>query len=444
MTDAHWQLMLKKSKRMEDNAKYVEENWEAQLAGCDASAAIKICLDTAVIYAEMLILGRDAYDEEGIMDEDFRELTLDAKAIYMQLEKRLNQMHGYGRAGQCISRVMDAATQTDPIEPSNELPVPIEDRGQEVPEVTQDSPNDINDDIICIDDSDCGDAMENIVIPEQERPGVEPPEPMTWSTMMETEESNTATDCTGDTISEGAAGGGSVQGSEQAAGSQGSVSEDAPMGDSGQPEGGQPVQTESGRSRSQSDEGRFWSQPEGAQGNWPHSSTAAPPESMQGQMSPPGAYPGVSDDHMADEQIRRIRSNWNWFKTRNRYRVQDMRELKESTEFVDYARAATEFGRRHPVASGWCCLCDTRLPPFGRAHLHHCRVFRNQDRVERIVWVEALGLCHNCFTHHYGDHCEKPTGCSCQSGRCQCGSSHKHNSMLCGGRRRMHENQRPR
>lgn len=101
--------------------------------------------------------------------------------------------------------------------------------------------------------------------------------------------------------------------------------------------------------------------------------------------------------------------------------------------FCNEKAAKRPIGRYKDVGCRYCYI-------FGRAaahYMHACDAFKSLPRCERIIWVEVLDLCHNCFSSfHSTEQCARPNGCSCKTRTCQCESQHKHNSLLCGGRRR--------
>jgi hypothetical protein len=86
---------------------------------------------------------------------------------------------------------------------------------------------------------------------------------------------------------------------------------------------------------------------------------------------------------------------------------------------------------------GKCRFCFLNSNDEYRYHtMHKCWEFKRLGRNERIVWVEAMGLCHNCLSNiHTVEDCQARDGCSCDTRRCQCNAMHKHNSLLCGGNR---------
>lgn len=94
------------------------------------------------------------------------------------------------------------------------------------------------------------------------------------------------------------------------------------------------------------------------------------------------------------------------------------------------ATPARPFVSRNRFGEPHCWLCDRDHP------LHACPHFRAMSSRERlrVISEDQYDMCHNCFCFgHFTSGCWKTNGCRCESGICQCGSPHRHNSLLCNG-----------
>lgn len=73
--------------------------------------------------------------------------------------------------------------------------------------------------------------------------------------------------------------------------------------------------------------------------------------------------------------------------------------------------------------------------------MHLCPRFMWLSRRNRYGMLRDRNFsgCHNCFEFgHYTGDCRRPDGCRCNTHMCQCGRGHRHNSTICGGKRRVY------
>lgn len=111
---------------------------------------------------------------------------------------------------------------------------------------------------------------------------------------------------------------------------------------------------------------------------------------------------------------------------RNGYYYHDSQEMqrdRSSTPSRSYV-TRNRYGEPH------CWMCNRDHP------LHACPTFRAMTSRERLRSIrgETFEMCHNCFCFgHNTAGCRKANGCRCDTGVCQCGSYHRHNSLLCNG-----------
>lgn len=161
-----------------------------------------------------------------------------------------------------------------------------------------------------------------------------------------------------------------------------------------------------------------------------------PPNAPEGTSFRIPRREGPADAGTSNQNRDFSSATWNNFKDANA-RV-DIAEWKLSSAYRSYymhimnlvAKRSippkANIGCRYCYFNGWQC----------NHKLHKCSAFRALARVERIAWVEAADLCHNCLSpYHVTQRCQAPNGCSCDTRRCHCESAHKHNSLLCGGKR---------
>lgn len=91
---------------------------------------------------------------------------------------------------------------------------------------------------------------------------------------------------------------------------------------------------------------------------------------------------------------------------------------------------------------------ETSSIPAAQCNSRYCYIFEQQPSnheldnpdlggpvhpCERLIWVELMQLCHNCFSpSHPAEKCTAPSQCKCIDNLCQCEVKHSHNQLICG------------